>query len=77
MKFPSMLRRLRNTQAGMRSTRSSPSTPYPYRPIPPPPPPVVDTSRPLTTIHVPPQADVTRGEPFDITVEFSETGHWL
>ena len=40
--------------------------------VPPPPPPVVDTSRPLTTIHVPPQRDVTRGEPFDITVEFSE-----
>ena len=44
----------------------------PYDPIPPPPPPVPDTSRPLTTIHVPPQRDVERGEPFDITVEFSE-----
>ena len=36
MRFPSLLRRLRNTQGGMGSTAKSASTPYPYTPVPPP-----------------------------------------
>ncbi len=49
MRFPSMVRRLRNTQAGMRSTRSTPYTPYmPEPPVDPPPvdPPPVDPPMP-------------------------------
>ncbi len=45
MRFPSMLRRLRNTRGGTRSTRSTPYTPYmPEPPVDPPPvdPPPVD-----------------------------------
>ncbi len=86
MRFPSMLRRLRNTQGGgARSAARSRSTPYtPYMPEPPvdpppvdpppvdPPPPVLDPRRPTVTIHVP-RPEIITHEPFDVTVEFSES----
>ena len=73
MRFPVRLGRLRNTQGGRRSAASSGYSTY-TPPDPPvdPPPPVLDPSRPTVTIHVP-RPEVVTHEPFNVTVEFSES----
>ena len=70
MRFPSMVRRLRNTQGGTRSTRSTPyNTPYPYVPVPPVDPPPPDTRPPKLYILVSP--GVAYG-PFEVVFAWSE-----
>ncbi len=68
MKFPSLLRRLRNTQRGMGSTAKSAPTPYPYTPVPPPVP-EPDTRSPTVTILVSPSVPYRE---FDVVFFWSE-----
>ena len=69
MRFPSMLRRLRNTQGGMGSTAKSAPAPYPYVPVPPPDPEPPDTRSPTVTILVSPSVPYRE---FDVVFSWSE-----
>ncbi len=62
MRFPSLLRRLRNTQGGMGSTAKSAPTPYPYTPVPPvPSPPESQPPEPEPPPAAPPVVDLGYG----------------
>lgn len=69
MRFPAMLRILKNSRRIMGAASSSPYTPYPYTPVLPPDPAPPDTRRPTVTILVSPSVPYRE---FDVTFSWSE-----